>query len=101
MFKAGLFDLQLQAPAGGLCSQPGYVIREEALQCEGKTCKATVAMGMMARFKTGGEVQKTVTSGLRTEFGGLPQADKAGFYGYKQLGNGLSMQSDLLKKLNN
>jgi hypothetical protein len=101
MLKAGLFELQLQAPAAGLCSQPGYVIREEALQCEGKTCKATVAMGMMARFKTGGEVQKTVTSGLRTEFGGLPQADKAGFYGYKQLGNGLSMQSDLLKKLNN
>jgi hypothetical protein len=101
LLRAGLFDLQLQAPAIGVCSQPGYVIREDALQCEGASCKATVAMGLMARFKTGAEVQKTVTSGLRTEFGGLPQADKAGFYGYKQLGNGLSMQPDLLKKLNN
>jgi hypothetical protein len=101
LLRAGMFDLQLQAPAIGVCSQPGYVIREEALQCEGASCKATLAMGLMARFKSGAEVQKTVTSGLRTEFGGLPQADKAGFYGYKQLGNGLSMQSDLLKKLNN
>lgn len=101
LLRAGLFELQLQAPTIGLCSQPGYVIREETQQCEGGTCKATVAMGLMARFKTGGEVTKTVSSGLRTEFGGLPQANTAGFYGYKQLGNGLSMQAELLKKLDN
>lgn len=69
LLKAGLFEQQLQAPAIGMCSQPGYVIREDALQCEGGACKATVAMGMMARFKSGAEVRKTVTSGLRTEFG--------------------------------
>jgi hypothetical protein len=77
------------------------VIREDAAQCEGEACKATVTLGMMARFKNGAEVSKTVTSGLRTEFSGMPAASRAAFYGYKELGNGLTMQPDLLKKLDN
>jgi hypothetical protein len=101
LLKAGMFSLELQAPAIPLCVQPGYVIREDAAQCEGEACKATVTLGLMARFKNGAEVTKTVTSGLRTEFSGMPAASRAAFYGYKELGNGLSMQPDLLKKLDN
>jgi hypothetical protein len=101
LLKAGMFSLALQAPAIPLCVQPGYVIREDAAQCEGEACKATVTLGLMARFKNGAEVSKTVTSGLRTEFSGMPAASRAAFYGYKELGNGLTMQPDLLKKLDN
>jgi len=101
LLRSGLFDLQLQAPAIGVCVQPGYVIREEAAQCEGAACRATVMLGLQARFKSGGEVHKTVASGLRTEFSGVPAQGKAAFYGYKELGNGLSMQPELLKKFDN
>ena len=101
LLKQGMFDLQLAAPVIGTCVQPGYVIREEAAQCEGDACKATVTMGLVARFKNGAEITKTVTAGLRTEFSGMPPGEKAAFYGYKELGNGLSMQPDLLKKLDN
>jgi hypothetical protein len=31
----------------------------------------------------------------------MPAASRAAFYGYKELGNGLTMQPDLLKKLDN
>ncbi|SFB89973.1 hypothetical protein [Massilia yuzhufengensis] len=101
LLKAGMFDAVLAPPAIPLCVQPGYVIREDAAQCEGEACKATVTMALVARFKSGGEVTKTVTSGLRTEFSGMPASSKAAYYGYKELGNGLSMQPDLLKKLDN
>lgn len=101
LLKAGMFDTELQAPSIPVCVQPGYVIREEAASCEGEACKATVTLGLVARFKSGGEVTKTVTSGLRTEFSGMPAASKAAYYGYKELGNGLAMQPDLLKKLDN
>ncbi len=99
LLETGMFDTRLQAPAIPVCVQPGYVIREEAASCEAETCKATVTLGLVARFKSGGEITKTVTSGLRTEFSGMPAASKAAYYGYKELGNGLSMQPDLLKKL--
>lgn len=101
LLRGGMFDLQLQAPAIGLCVQPGYVIREESAECDGAACRSTVTLGLQARIKSGGEVQKTVASGLRTEFSGVPAEGKAAFYGYKELGNGLSMQPDLLKKLDN
>lgn len=102
LLKAGMFREQLAEPGIGTCVQPGYVIREDAAQCEGAggqgACKATVTMGLVARFKQGGEVTRTVSSGLRTEFSGMPASSKAAYYGYKELGNGLSMQPDLLKK---
>jgi hypothetical protein len=97
----GMFSLSLEAPQGGMCVQPGYAIREEAAACEdaGK-CKATVAMGLVARMKKDGQVQKTYTSGLRSEFSGFPSLGKNAFYGYRELANGLSMQADLINKLN-
>ncbi len=101
LLNAGMFREQLAAPAIPLCVQPGYVIREDAAQCEGEACKATVTMGLVARFKQGGELTKTVSAGLRTEFSGMPASSKAAYYGYKELGGGLSMQPDLLKKLDN
>lgn len=101
LLKAGMFREQLAEPAIPLCVQPGYVIREDAAQCEGEACKATVTMGLVARFKQGGEITRSVNTGLRTEFSGMPASSKAAYYGYKELGNGLSMQSDLLKKLDN
>lgn len=101
LLEAGMFDTRLQPPAIAQCVQPGYVIREEAASCEGEACKATVTLGLVARFKSGADVTKTVTSGLRTEFSGMPASSKAAYYGYKELGNGLSMQPDLLKKLDN
>lgn len=101
LLQKGLFSLQLERPSIELCSQPGYAIREEGMQCEDpQNCKATVAIGIVARLKKGGVVQKTFTSGLRSEFGGFQSANKRTFYGYKQLSNGLSMQSDFINKLN-
>lgn len=102
LLRQGLFSLQLKPPSEiELCSQPGYAIREEKVQCENpQNCKATVVMGMVARLKKGGEVQKTFTSGLRSEFGGFPSSGKNTFYGYKELSNGLSMQSELINKMN-
>jgi hypothetical protein len=101
LLSEGLYDLRLERPAGEVCSQPGYVVREEALQCEGpQNCKATVAMGIVARIKKDGQLQKTYSSGLRTEFSGFPSLNKIAFYGYRELANGLSMQADLINKLN-
>ena len=57
-------------------------------------------MGLVTRLKKGSEVVKSISAGLRTEFSGFPSAEKSTYYGYKQLGNGLSMQSDLINKLN-
>ena len=98
LLGAGMFDLRLRPPSIGLCVQPGYVIREEAAGCDGAACHATVTLGLQARIKAGADVQKTVSAGLRTEFSGVPPQGKEAFYGYKGLGNGLSMQPDLLKK---
>ncbi|TFW01527.1 hypothetical protein E4K72_14210 [Oxalobacteraceae bacterium OM1] len=101
LLRQGLFDLQVEAPQIDLCSQPGYAIREEATTCDaGDSCKAAAVMGIVARFKKGQEIQKTVTSGLRTEFTGFPSAGKRSYIGYKQLGGALSMQSDFINKLN-
>ena len=58
-------------------------------------------LGLQARFKAGGELKHTAASGLRTEFSGVPPQGREAFYGYKGLGNGLSMQPDLLKKIEN
>jgi hypothetical protein len=97
----GLFDLRLERPAHAICSQPGYAIREEAAACaDPQSCNATVSIGVVVRLKKGPEIIKTFSTGLRTEFSGFPAASKSTFYGYKQLGNGLSMQADLLKKIN-
>lgn len=101
LLRTGLFDLRLQTPAIGLCVQPGYVMREEAAQCAGAACSATLMLGLQARFKAGGELKHTAASGLRTEFSGVPPQGREAFYGYKGLGNGLSMQPDLLKKIEN
>lgn len=101
LLQQGMFALQLNKPAIELCSQPGYAIREEGMQCDDSdSCKATVMMGIVARLKKGSDIQKTVTAGLRTEFSGFPSAGRKTYYGYKQLGNGLSMQSDFIQKLN-
>jgi len=101
LLHAGLFELNLERPAAALCSQPGYAVREEALQCaDPQSCKATVSIGIVARLKKDGEVQKTYTSGLRSEFAGFPSLDRNAFYGYRELANGLSMQADLINKLN-
>jgi hypothetical protein len=97
----GLFDMRLERPVSEVCSQPGYAIREEALQCENpQNCKATVSIGVVARLKKDGQVQKSYSSGLRSEFSGFPSLNKNAFYGYKELANGLSMQADLINKLN-
>ncbi len=101
LLQQGLFSLQLERPSIELCSQPGYAIREETVQCDDpQNCKATVAMGINVRMKKGAEFHKTFATGLQTEFSGFPSTSKRTFYGYKQLSNGLSMQSDLLNKLN-
>lgn len=101
LLQQGLFDLQLKAPAHEVCSQPGYAIREDSLVCaDPQSCKATVSIGMVARLKKGTEILKSFSTGLRTDFSGFPAANKSTFYGYKQLGNGLSMQAELLKKIN-
>jgi hypothetical protein len=101
LLRQGMFDTQLQRPSIDICSQPGYLIREEALQCDNpQNCKATVLLGLVARLKKGSEIEKTFNAGLRTEFSGFPSASKNTFYGYKGLSNALSMQPDLLNKLN-
>jgi hypothetical protein len=101
LLQQGLFDLQLKAPAHEVCSQPGYAIREESLVCaDPQSCKSTVSIGVVARLKKGAEIVKTFSTGLRTDFSGFPSANKSTFYGYKELGNGLSMQAELLKKIN-
>lgn len=97
----GLFSLSLAPPQGPLCVQPGYAIREEAASCDASgQCKATVAMGLVARIKQSGQVQKTYTAGLRSEFSDFPSLGKNAFYGYRELANGLSLQADLINKLN-
>ena len=97
----GMFDLRVERPAAEMCSQPGYAVREEALQCQDpQSCKATVSIGMVARMKKDGQVQKTYSAGLRSEFSGFPSLGKNAFYGYRELANGLSMQADLINKLN-
>jgi hypothetical protein len=101
LLQQGLFSLQLELPSFELCMQPGYAIREESVLCQDpQSCKATVSMGIVARLKKGGEVQKSFTSGLRSEFGGFQSDNKRTLYGYKQLSNSLTMQSDLINKLN-
>jgi hypothetical protein len=101
LLQQGLFSLQLARPSIELCLQPGYAIREETLQCQDpQNCKATVTMGIVARLKRGSEVQKSFTVGLRSEFTGFPSANKHSLYGYKQLRNSLTMQVDLMNKLN-
>ena len=101
LLTQGLFDLQLKQPANEVCIQPGYAIREESLACDDPlSCKATVSIGVVARLKKGTEILKSFSSGLRSDYSGFQSASKSTFYGYKQLGNGLSMQADLLKKIN-
>lgn len=101
LLAEGLFTLRLERPQAEMCSQPGYAIREEALQCDDtQQCKATVSMGIVARIKKNGQVHKTYGSGMRSEFSGFPSLNKNAFYGYRELANGLSMQADLIKKLN-
>jgi hypothetical protein len=101
MLSQGLYDVHLERPAGEICIQPGYAVREEALQCEDpQNCKATVAIGIVARVKKDGQLAKTYSSGLRSEFSGFPSLNKNAFYGYRELANGLSMQADLINKLN-
>jgi hypothetical protein len=91
LLEQGLFDLRLQRPAHEICSQPGYAIREEALACaDPQSCKTTVSIGVVARLKKGPEIIKTFSTGLRTEFSGVPAARKSTFYGYKQLGVGVA-----------
>lgn len=101
LLRLGMFDTQVERPAIEVCSQPGYAVREEASQCDDpQNCKATVLAGIVVRLKKGGQVQKTYSSGLRTEFSGFPSLSKNAFYGYRELANGLSMQTDLINKLN-
>lgn len=101
LLHAGLFELSVERPAAEVCSQPGYAVREEALQCaDPQSCKATVSIGIVARLKKDGQVQKTYTAGLRSEFAGFPAQDRNAFYSYRELANGLSMQADLINKLN-
>lgn len=101
LLELGLFDLQLTRPVVEMCSQPGYVVREDAFACESAdSCKATLTMGLVARLKKGTEVLKSISAGSKTEYSGFPSANKSTYYGYKQLSNGLSVQSDLINKLN-
>lgn len=101
LLQQGLFDLQLAAPTIPLCVQPGYVIREEPAQCEGElNCRAAVTMGLQVRLRSNDAVQKSFSTGLRSEFSGFAAAGKHAFYAYKQLSNGLVMQADLKNKLN-
>lgn len=97
----GLFSLRLARPDVAMCSQPGYAVREEALQCDDpKSCKAAVVLGIAARMKKDGQVIKTYSAGLRTEFSGFPSPSKNAFYGYRELANGLNLQADLINKFN-
>jgi hypothetical protein len=101
LLQQGMFELKLQRPASEVCTQPGYVVREDAFACDGQQgCKATVTIGVMARLKKGDKVEKSIAAGLRTEFTGVPSAQRQAYYGYKELSNGLSMQADLINKLN-
>ncbi|HEX8601518.1 MAG TPA: hypothetical protein VF774_02660 [Pseudoduganella sp.] len=102
LLSLGLFDAKIERPMVEMCSQPGYTIREVAApQCdESQSCKVTVQTGMLAHMKKDGQVQKTFVSGLRTDFSGVPSLGKSAFYGYRGLGNGLSMQADLINKMN-
>lgn len=101
LLAAGLFDLRLERPAAQLCSQPGYMVREDGFTCDDpQNCKATITLGLVARLKRGTQVEKTISTGLRTDYTGVPAAGRNAFYGYKQLSNGLSMQADLINKLN-
>ena len=59
-----------------------------------------MSIGVVARLKKNGQVQKSYGAGLRSEFSGFPSLNKNAFYGYKELANGLSMQADLINKLN-
>jgi hypothetical protein len=97
----GKYDMRVERPAAGICSQPGYAVREESAQCDGgQSCKGTVIAGMVMRLKRDGQVQKTYSTGMRTEFNGFAPLNKNAFYGYRELENGLSMQADLINKLN-
>jgi hypothetical protein len=101
LLTQGQFDLHVARPVSAVCSQPGYAVREEALQCDDpQSCRATVSIGIVARLKKDGQVQKTYSAGLRSEFSGFPSLGKNAFYSYRELANGLSMQSDLINKLN-
>jgi hypothetical protein len=95
------YDIRVEPPRAEVCSQPGYAVREESSQCDGaQSCKAAVIAGMVMRLKKDGQVQKTYSTGMRTEFSGFPALSKNAFYGYRELENGLSMQTDLINKLN-
>jgi hypothetical protein len=97
----GKYDIRVERPSTEMCSQPGYAVREESSQCDGgQSCKAAVIAGMVMRLKKDGQVQKTYSTGMRTEFSGFPSLSKNAFYGYRELENGLSMQTDLINKLN-
>ncbi|MCC2971176.1 hypothetical protein [Massilia sp. IC2-476] len=102
LLSLGLFDTKLERPSVDVCSQPGYTVREVAApQCDGpQSCKVTVQTGMLVHLKKDSQVQKTFVSGLRTDFGGFPSSEKNAFYGYRGLENGLSMQADLINKMN-
>jgi hypothetical protein len=101
LLRFGLFEAKVERPAIEVCSQPGYLVKEEASNCDDPaSCKATVMMGVQARLKKGAEVQKIFSTGLRTEFSGFPSQSKNAFYSYRGLANGLSMQADLINKIN-
>lgn len=96
-----LFDMRIQRKDQPICFQPGYAIREQSLQCsEPNNCKAQVTMALVARLRREGQAAKPYGTAVSSEFSGFPALSKTAFYLYRKLGVGLSMQAELINKLN-
>jgi hypothetical protein len=101
-FEDKLFTFQVPKPKTEMCFQPGYVMRETNIQCVTATsCKSTLQLVLVSRFKVGTEVKKVSQTAIQDELSEVQQTDqKNNIYSTKELSSMLKMQGQLINSIN-
>lgn len=102
LLDAGYYKARLNEPAEpARCFQPGYVVRQEAGQCEGDRCNATVLNGMALKVRQQGAVVREVFAVQQTALEGFSASQRDALVGFRAMELFSGPLKDLIQKVDN
>lgn len=101
LLEHGFFSdrIKLQEKSSS-CLQPGYLIREEKVDCKDKSCTASVANAVVVKELENGVSKKDYMSSRVSQLSGFDESQKIGIYSTNGFDEFLKMIPDLSKQLN-
>lgn len=86
--------------ASGSCVQTGYLVREEANECNGSACKATTMNALVIKDIESGISKKDLVLARKSQLEGFNASQKDNYYSVNAFDEYLKIVPDLTKQLN-